>query len=281
MGVGRGWRRSSRWVRSPPADDETSDLGAIQPSPRGMSPDGRAVVSEHGFEYHHTGNSSNQAVHPDGNGESLQPREWFLMTSGDSSLRPRLATNADAGTIVATLAASFDEDPLWTWVFPDREKRAEQFERWFGFFVESALPNGFVWIADEGAAVSVWTPPEKSELSEEAEAAVEPFLSEALGSHSGEVLEVMEDLEAACPKARPFYYLSFLGTHPEERGRGVGMGLLAANLARIDATGMPAYLESSNPANNGRYERLGFRPRTEFSTPDGEHDVTTMWREAR
>ena len=59
------------------------------------------------------------------------------------------------------------------------------------------------------------------------------------------------------------------------------MELLAANLARINTEGMPAYLESSNPANNARYEGLGFKRHGEFSTPDGEHRVTTMWREAR
>ena len=38
------------------------------------------------------------------------------------------------------------------------------------------------------------------------------------------------------------------------------MGLLAENLQRIDAEGAPAFLESSNPANDHRYERLGFAP---------------------
>jgi hypothetical protein len=59
------------------------------------------------------------------------------------------------------------------------------------------------------------------------------------------------------------------------------MKLLAANLARIDAEGGPAYPESTNPANNGRYERLGFTPRTELSVADGRHAVTTMWQEPR
>lgn len=57
------------------------------------------------------------------------------------------------------------------------------------------------------------------------------------------------------------------------------MGLPATNLARIDAESMPAYLESSNPANDSRYERLGFEPRAKFATPEGRHTVTTMWRE--
>ena len=34
------------------------------------------------------------------------------------------------------------------------------------------------------------------------------------------------------------------------------MGLLAANLSRIDELGFPAYLESTNQANDHRYERL-------------------------
>jgi ribosomal protein S18 acetylase RimI-like enzyme len=187
----------------------------------------------------------------------------------------------DAGSIVAMLAGAFDADPLWSWAFPDRDKRAEQFETWFGLFVQSALPNGWVWIDGQGRAASVWTPPGKTELSAEAKAKVEPFLIGELGAHAKSVLQVMEQFEAVCPDDRSFYYLSFLGTNPEHRGRGIGMKLLESNLTRVDADGMPAYLESSNPANNARYERLGFKPRSSFETPDGKHAVTTMWREAR
>jgi hypothetical protein len=41
---------------------------------------------------------------------------------------------------------------------------------------------------------------------------------------------------------------------------------------------MPAYLESTNPANDRRYEGVGFERVGEFSTPDGQHMVSTMWR---
>ena len=199
----------------------------------------------------------------------------------DRDTRPRTATEADAGTVVATLAAAFGADPLWNWAFPDPDKRAGQFATWLGLFVESALPNGWVWISGEGEATSVWTPPGKAELNEEAAAKVEPFLTGELGAHAESVLQVMERFEAASPGDQDFYYLSFLGTHPEHRGRGIGMSLLEANLAQVDAENMSAYLESSNPANNALYERLGFKPHAEFATPDGKHSVTTMWREAR
>jgi GNAT superfamily N-acetyltransferase len=194
-----------------------------------------------------------------------------------SGARP--ATSADAGEIVATLAGAFDADPLWSWAFPDDARRPAQYEAFFGLFVESAIPNGWVWTTDQAAAVAVWTPPGRTELSEEAEAKVEPFLTAELGPHAEPVLQVFESFESACPEGQDFYYLSLLGTHQEHRGHGLGMRLLEANLAHIDAEAKPAYLESSNPANNPRYERLGFKPRTEFSTPEGRHTVTTMWRE--
>jgi hypothetical protein len=60
----------------------------------------------------------------------------------------------------------------------------------------------------------------------------------------------------------------------------VGTALIRDNLARIDAEGMPAYLESTNPANLARYEALGFTRIGEFG-PVGGPVVTTMWREAR
>lgn len=194
---------------------------------------------------------------------------------------PRRATAVDAGAIAATLSGAFEADPLWSWAFPDDEKRPSQYEAFFGLFVESAIPKGWVWASGPAAAVAVWTPPGERELSEEAEARVEPFLALELGAHADPVLQVMEQFEAARPEGQDFYYLSLLGTHPDRRGHGLGMALLAANLTEIDAEGMPAYLESSNPANNARYERLGFGPRGEFSTPDGLHTVTTMWREPR
>jgi GNAT superfamily N-acetyltransferase len=105
------------------------------------------------------------------------------------------------------------------------------------------------------------------------------LLKELLGEGATRVLETFERFEAAHPSAEPHYYLSLLGTNPDQRGRGLGMGLLAATLERIDAEGAPAFLESSNPVNTPRYERLGFVVCGEFELPDGGPSVTQMWRD--
>jgi hypothetical protein len=59
------------------------------------------------------------------------------------------------------------------------------------------------------------------------------------------------------------------------------MALLAENLARIDAEGRPAYLESTNAANLDRYRSAGFADLGGFELPDGGPTVVTMWRDAR
>ena len=106
-------------------------------------------------------------------------------------------------------------------------------------------------------------------------------LAQSVGPRAAEVLELLERFEAAHPREEPHFYLSLLGTDPAHAGRGLGMALLAENLERIDQEGMPAYLESSNPGNNHRYERHGFVKIGEFFPPSSDIPVTGMWRDAR
>jgi GNAT superfamily N-acetyltransferase len=189
----------------------------------------------------------------------------------------RVATARDLDGLTATLWAAFFEDPLWSWAFPDRSK----LEVWWRLFIASALRYPWVWVTGQIAAASVWIPPGGTELTDVEEARVEPLLTELVGPRAPVVMDLVGRFEASRPRAEPHYYLSLLGTHPEQRGRGLGMGLLAQNLSTIDAEGMPAYLESSNPQNDERYEHLGFTKVGAFSTPDDAHLVTTMWREPR
>lgn len=188
----------------------------------------------------------------------------------------RVATEHDVDGITATLTAAFEADPLWSWAFP-REGLADLWR----MLISSALRYPWVWVADDYAAASVWIPPGGTELTKEEEAALGPLLNELIGSHAAEVESLFARLDATHPDQPPHYYLSLLGTHPNHRGRGLGMALLADNLARIDSEEMPAYLESSNPQNDPRYERLGFVRVGEFQRPDGRLTCSTMWREPR
>jgi GNAT superfamily N-acetyltransferase len=197
------------------------------------------------------------------------------------ALNARVAAAADSDAIVETISVAFHNDPVWSWAFPDETRRPAQFRRWWPLFVESALPNEFTWVADGAATVAVWTPPGFPELTDEAEARIPALLAELLGDRAPTVLTALLQFEAAHPHDEPHYYLGFVATHDEHRGKGIGEQLLAQNLARIDAEHLPAYLESSNPKNLNRYGRLGFVPREEFALAGDGPVVTTMWRPAR
>src|SRR5262245_5865249 len=176
----------------------------------------------------------------------------------------RRVTEADAEQVTDLFAHAFNQDPTWSWAFPDPDARFEQHLAWWGLYMSSAVPYGWVWMTDDGGAASLWIPPGKPELSDEDEAEVEPLLRRYLGAHADDVMTLIDRFGSNHPTEEPHFYLSLLGTHPDHRGGGKGMGLLAANLAQIDELGMPAYLESSNRANDHRYERLGFRQIGEF-----------------
>jgi GNAT superfamily N-acetyltransferase len=190
-----------------------------------------------------------------------------------------VATRAELPAALETLARAFYADPVWSWAFPDSERRLEQHRAVWGLVGEAALSYGSAWLTGDCAAVALWIPPGKPELRPEDEKGLEGMLIELLGGGAARVLETFERFEAAHPEGDQHYYLSLLGTNPDHRGQGLGMGLLAATLERIDAEGAPAFLESSNPVNNPRYERLGFTVCGEFDLPGDGPSVTQMWRD--
>jgi GNAT superfamily N-acetyltransferase len=190
----------------------------------------------------------------------------------------RVATRDDLATLAETMALAFYADPVWGWAFSDPERRLEQHRAVWGFVLESALDYGWVRIADAGAA-ALWIPPGKPELRPEDELRFEPMVTDLLGSEAPRVLDAFARFERARPADRPHYYLSLLATHPDRRGQGLGMGLLSENLARIDAEGAAAYLESTNPANHRRYEGVGFVKWGEFDLAGDGPPVTQMWRD--
>jgi GNAT superfamily N-acetyltransferase len=187
----------------------------------------------------------------------------------------RTARESDLDGLTSLMTEAFAADPLWRWAFDD----LADLEAFWRFLIASALRYPCISIAGDYAAAAVWIPPGGVELTEAEEARIEPLLHGLVGPRARPIVTLLERFEAAHPAEKPHYYLSLLGTADSHRGRGVGMALLREDLRRIDDEGAPAYLESSNPANDRRYEAVGFHRIGAFSTPDGARTVSAMWRE--
>jgi GNAT superfamily N-acetyltransferase len=202
------------------------------------------------------------------------------MTSTYRPVPARTATPADTEAIVDTLTTAFFHDPLWGPAFPDEQQRPVQAAAMWRLYVTSALRYPWTLVTPEAEAAAVWIPPGGTELTDQEEDDLPNLLTQAAGADVAKaILTIYAQLEAAHPQ-EPCFYLTLLGVHEDHRGKGLGMGLLAESLARIDALGAPAYLESSNPANVARYQSVGFTARDEIAIATG-HIVTTMWRPAR
>jgi GNAT superfamily N-acetyltransferase len=193
----------------------------------------------------------------------------------------RRVTSADGELVTTIITLAFAKDPLWSWVLARSDGQTDHHGAFWRHFLEGAFAYPPTWITEGGEATSVWIPPGGIEMSAELEDRLGEFVVEHLGPGADTFFELLARFEAAHPRDVDHYYLSLLGTHPECRGYGIGMWLLAHDLEIIDAEHAAAYLESSNPANNDRYASVGFEPIGQFAAPDNGPVVTTMWRSPR
>jgi GNAT superfamily N-acetyltransferase len=172
----------------------------------------------------------------------------------------RGASDADLDRTAETITLAFASDPVWSVALARSDGRTDHHAGYWRFFVADAIEQHGVRLADGGAAVSVWVAPGDEELRPATVPLVEAFVRDALGAAGAhEMAELFERFETNHPRRDPHAYLSLLATHPDHRGEGIGQALLADDLRRWDDLGIPTYLESTNPANDHRYERAGFR----------------------
>lgn len=195
-------------------------------------------------------------------------------------LAARRATPADSRAITVIMALAFAGDPVWGPAMAGPDGQTGHHAELWRPFVDGALRFDATWLAAGGQAAAIWIPPGEASMTSEQEGQVAALAAEYLGPAARSYLELLEAVHAAHPRDEPHYFLTLLATHPGHWGRGLGMRLLAASLEPIDAEHRPAYLESSNPANDRKYANLGFEHRGEISCPDGQV-MTTMWRPAR
>jgi ribosomal protein S18 acetylase RimI-like enzyme len=194
----------------------------------------------------------------------------------------RNATPADAPRLAQALASAFQDDPVITWIFPDEHRRRRVLGAFMEFRLRNlAFPHDQVWTTTGGAAAAVWLPPPgRWQLSRPQRLRLLPALVRFLGLRTASVLGGLERMEERHPHEQSHWYLFILGTEPAAQGRGLGSALLAQGLARVDADGMPAYLESSNERNLALYGRYGFEVTSEVAIQGGP-GIWPMWREPR
>jgi hypothetical protein len=181
------------------------------------------------------------------------------------------------GRATETISSAFRDDPVWCVALPRGDEQL--LRAYWRFFVEGGHRHDTVFESTDAGTVSVWIPPGCRELSEDQEAALRELVGSTFPPAQARALfELWNRFDENHPHDEPHAYLSLLATRPDLTGHGYGQAHLAADLARWDGLGVPTYLESSNPGNNHRYVRQGYRAVGRFETVLDAAPVTTMWR---
>ena len=196
----------------------------------------------------------------------------------------RRATPADRATLAATLASAFAEDPLFNWMAGGKTGAAfePKVRLVFDTFLKLDLARSehLVFADDDGIGVSVWKAPNNRKMPNGDMVRAFPSMLRAFGTKAPRMIGAMTAIEKVHPKEE-HYYLEALGTRQDMQSKGVGSAVIGDMLARCDAEGTPAYLESSNLRNVPFYARHGFVPTGEIVCGKGAPTVTDMWRDPR
>lgn len=188
----------------------------------------------------------------------------------------RDAVSADRVAVARMLGRAFADDPAMSYIFPDSTDRAKRLPRLFALLFDSDAV-GMRLVSEEADAGTFWRPPGQAHVPTMAFVRRLIPVLHALGPSLPRAMRLGDAVEAHFP-AGPFWYLHIAGVDPAQQGRGLGGASIRAGLARCDADGVPAYLETATESNVGLYARLGFELTEQWSVPKGGPRFWSMMR---
>jgi GNAT superfamily N-acetyltransferase len=179
----------------------------------------------------------------------------------------RRALPGERSGVAATVAAAFDQDPGWAFIFGD------EYERLAAHFVAALFDvrvrSQNVWVTDDLAAVAMWDFSRKSDRASGYAESVWARYRAIAGKDAFERLASYNDAVAAVSPAELYWYLGVLATHPERQREGLATAVLSPILDEADRLGIACCLETSTAGNRRFYERRGFTRATEIVLPNG------------
>lgn len=178
----------------------------------------------------------------------------------------------DAAALARALHAAFRDDPVQRWLFPGERAYEGRGLANFELMVRRTLEVGVVHAGAGLEGAALWLPPGRDLLERPGGTRFGWQSLLLLRSGIARGARFFSLLARHHPR-EPHWYLPVLGTAPELQGRGVGSALLRELLARSDAEGLPAYLESSKERNIPFYRSHGFEVQGELRAPGGP----TVW----
>lgn len=166
----------------------------------------------------------------------------------------------------------------------DPAVRREGMLRYYDYSMREAELYGELVLPENGEfGASVWSKPTPAARSEKISLEKRQFLATHLGAQSlrsyTEIVDFMAEMSKDVVPADS-WYLSIVGLAPHLQGQGLGGALIKPVLEKVDALGLPSYLETFTAKNMRFYQRLGYREAAFFDEPVTDSRYWIMLREA-
>jgi ribosomal protein S18 acetylase RimI-like enzyme len=180
----------------------------------------------------------------------------------------RIASRPNRAAVIATLAEAFAHEPAFSFILPDDDARRRALKRVFGIVFDEDTKAGAIFLTEQAEAVTAWrSPAQMHEGRWEALRTRLPYLL-AFGTAIGRAATVAGLIKANLPP-EGCWYLHYAGSHSQHRGKGFGGAAIRAGLARADADGTAAWLETADEGNLALYQSLGFAVVRQWQVPAG------------
>lgn len=190
--------------------------------------------------------------------ESATPERDAAESPSPAPSAVRAATATDVEPLARALAAAFEDDPIFSWLLPDKRRRHAKLLRFFTLEVgDVVIPSGEAWMSPEASGACLELPPGEWRMPLRLQALHAPQFATIFGRSLPRALITITKMERKHLR-EPHLYVPYVGVAPEGQGQGLGTTLLSRTLERADARNLPTYLEATSERNAALYERLGF-----------------------
>jgi len=156
-------------------------------------------------------------------------------------------------------------------------------------YYKLSMQDGIKWgratfPEDGDYGASVWSLPLSEDASAQRTSEKQAALKAALGPEATGVFNQIESEMAPHENMLNLHdnwYLSILGLHPSQQGKGLGAVLLRPVLDEADKAGVASYLTTFSQGNIKFYEKVGFEVMGQFPVPATGSDFSVLVRPPR
>lgn len=167
------------------------------------------------------------------------------------------ATSFDKQLVVNILTKAFFDNKSFNLIVRQDDNKNNRIQKIFDYYFDIHISAGFIYISDDNSACAMISCSDKRKESIKSIFADIKLLY-YLGIRTALKGFKRERVVAEARTKSRYYYLLFLGVHPDKQGMGIGSNLMREILNNKNELDLPICLETSLIRNVEFYSKLGF-----------------------